>query len=124
MRLRTTLIALSAAVMVVITPAAARAAFAPSVFEAGTCNEKDCEYSSPHSFFYTQAAGHPPWGITSFEMKTTGSGSSRKPEGQVKRLRVDVPPGLAAAPQALPSCSRAEFEASPKNCELAGAKVG
>ncbi len=103
---------------------AAFAGFGPAVFEAGTCNAKGCEYSNPPSVFYTQAAGHPEWGITSFEVNTTGSGSSRKPEGQVKRLRVDVPPGLAADPQALPSCSRAEFSADPKKCELAGAKVG
>jgi hypothetical protein len=100
------------------------AGFGPEIFEAGTCIERSCEYSSGSSAFYTQAAGHPPWGITSFEVATTGSGSARKPVGQVKRLRVDVPPGLAANPQALPSCSRAEFESNPKLCELKGAKVG
>lgn len=83
-------------------------------WEAGTCtgNEaqvKECKYSSPHSAFYTQAAGHPPWGLTGFELSNSGGA----PTGSaVKRLRVDVPPGLAADPQALAVCSRSQFEAN------------
>jgi hypothetical protein len=123
-RVRLTVAVALAALIAAFAAPAAFAGFGPSVFEAGTCNAKGCEYSNPPSAFYTQAAGHPEWGITSFEVNTSGSGSSRKPEGQVKRLRVDVPPGLAADPQALPSCSRAEFSADPKKCEVAGAKVG
>ncbi len=46
--------------------------------------------------FYTQAAGHPEWGITGFELNLSGGA----PEGKLKRIRVDVPPGLAADPQA------------------------
>ena len=38
------------------------------------------------------------------------------PEGQLKRIRVDVPPGLAADPQTLPACPKAQFEASPASC--------
>ena len=112
----------------------AAAALAPAaqalkvaVWEAGTCEERECTYASVeanHNRAYTKAAGHPEWGITSFEVGTTGSGSSRKPEEQVKRIRVDVPEGLAADPQALPSCSRAEFNSNPALCETKGAKVG
>jgi hypothetical protein len=83
-------------------------------WEAGTCTGsetqvKECKYSSPHSAFYTQAAGHPPWGLTGFELATSGEAPTGSP---VKRLRVDVPPGLAADPQALAVCSRAQFEAN------------
>jgi hypothetical protein len=83
-------------------------------WEAGTCtgNEaqvKECRYSSPHSDFYTQAAGHPPWGLTGFELATSGEAPNGSP---VERLRVDVPPGLAADPQALAVCSRAQFESN------------
>jgi len=83
-------------------------------WEAGTCSGseaqvKSCEYSSPHSAFYTQAAGHPPWGLTGFELTNSGGAPSGS---ALKRLRVDVPPGLAADPQALAVCSRAQFEAN------------
>lgn len=92
-------------------------------WEAGTCagsetQVKECKYSSPHSAFYTQAAGHPPWGLTGFELSTSGEAPTGSP---LKRLRVDVPPGLAADPQALAVCSRAQFDA---NSCLASAKAG
>jgi hypothetical protein len=116
--------------LVVLATAATFALAAPAaqalqvnVWEAGTCVEKSCTYPSveknPGEAF-TQAAGHPPWGITSFELNAPGG----KPEEQVKRIRVDVPEGLAANPQALPSCSRAEFESNPLLCAAKGAKVG
>jgi hypothetical protein len=95
-----------------------------SNFEAGTCNASSCTYKGVeknHSEAFTQAAGHPSWGITGFELNHTGEGSGRVPEGELKRLRVDVPPGLAADPQALPECSMAEFEAN--SCP-ADTKVG
>jgi hypothetical protein len=103
-----------------LSPLAASSAFGwapPAKWEAGTCNGtqltvKNCEYTSPQSVFYTQAAGHPSWGLTGFEVAHTGSGESRRPEETLKRIRVDVPPGLAADPQALPTCSRAEFSAN------------
>ncbi len=94
---------------------AAQAAFGieEKNFEAGTCNVRDCAYTSPHSEFYTQAAGHPEWGITGFELNSAGG----VPEGKLKRIRVDVPPGLAADPQApTPTCSKAQFESDAKLC--------
>ncbi len=105
---------------------AAQASFGviESKFEAGTCNARGCEYTSPPSEFFTQAAGHPEWGITAFELNHTGSGSSRNPEGQLKRLRVDVPAGLAADPQApVPACAKTQFESDPGGCP-AESKVG
>ena len=120
-----TLGALASAVLFVggLTPAA-QAAFGVAKFEAGTCNGnmaqvKACEYTSPPSAFFTQAAGHPPWGLTGFELAHTGSGGGRVPEGKpLKRIRVDVPPGLAADPQTLATCSKKQFEANPKLCPL------
>jgi hypothetical protein len=95
----------------------AQAAFGPEVFEDGTCVNKTCTYASVEANpaeAFTQAAGHPPWGGTKFIMKHSGSnveGSS------VKRLRVDVPPGLAANPQApMPRCSVKIFEHKPSEC--------
>ncbi len=96
---------------------AAQAAFGPEVFEDGTCINKTCTYASVEANpgeAFTQAAGHPPWGGTKFIMKHSGSnveGSS------VKRLRVDVPPGLAANPQApMPKCPVKTFEHKPSEC--------
>jgi hypothetical protein len=97
-------------------------------WEAGTCKgseaevavKANCSYASNPSKFYTQAAGHPNWGLTGFKLEQSGEA----PNGSaVKRLRVDVPPGLAADPQAFASpgnrahgeCSRSEFEANSCN---------
>ncbi len=98
----------------------AQAGFGAASFEAGTCVVKTCTYAkfeaNPKEAF-TQAAGHPEIGLTAFELNHTGSGGSRVPEGaSLKRLRVDVPPGLAANPEALPKCEVAQFEANPKSC--------
>ncbi len=82
-------------------------------FEAGTCTISSCTYASVeanHEQAYTQAAGHPQYGITGFEFNSTASGLGRKPIGNVKRVRVDIPPGLAADPEALPACPVKTFE--------------
>src|ERR1017187_2026435 len=95
-------------------------------FEAGTCNNPGCVYSSPKSQFYTQAAGHPEWGITSVELNSKENVlKQHEPEGSLKRLRVDVPPGLAANPEALPKCSMAAFESDtcPINTEVGETKL-
>jgi hypothetical protein len=92
----------------------AQAGFGIASWEAGTCKTDvpECLYTSPEPQFYTQAAGHPPLGITAFEVNTEGLG---KPEGQIKDVRVDIPPGLSTNPQAVPQCSEAEFN-SPTGC--------
>ncbi len=91
-----------------------------SHFEAGTCNVSSCTYSSPTGDFYTQAAGHPPYGITSFELNSKGG----DPEGTLKRVRVDIPPGLAADPEALEKCPIASFEAGHCASEHPNSLVG
>jgi hypothetical protein len=115
---------IAGAVLAAIAAPAAQAAFGPETFEAGTCVNHTCTYPSVeanHSEGFTQAAGHPPWGITKFVMKHSGSSI----EGaSVKRIRVDVPPGLASNPQApLPKCTVAQFNSEPKGCP-AGSQVG
>jgi hypothetical protein len=114
----------SAAMFATALAPVAQAAFGPEVFEAGTCVNDTCTYPSveanPKEAF-TQAAGHPPWGITSFKMKHSGNNV----EGaSVRRIRVDVPAGLAANPQApMPKCSVAQFNKEPKGCPT-GSEVG
>ncbi|MGA7704833.1 MAG: hypothetical protein WB998_08055 [Solirubrobacteraceae bacterium] len=106
---------------------AAQAAFGVEEhnFEAGTCKTASCTYASVEANrgeAYTQAAGHPPYGITGFELNHHSAGlGAQEPEGSLKRVRVDIPPGLAADPQALPQCSDEAFN---KNACPANTKVG
>jgi hypothetical protein len=104
-------VALTVGVVALAAPAA-QAAFGVTEkdFEAGTCTTATCEYSSAPAEFYTQAAGHPPYGITAFELNSKAAGLGKEPEGALKRVRVDIPPGLAADPQALEECSISEFD--------------
>jgi hypothetical protein len=116
-------IGLVALALAALSAPAAHAAFGVTEnnFEAGTCLEHSCTYASPHGLFYTQAAGHPPWGVTSFELNhQKGLLGKEEPEGALKRIRVDVPAGLAADPEALPKCSRPQFDANacPANTEV------
>jgi hypothetical protein len=118
---------LSAALVALAAPAAF-AAFGAAVWEAGTCNTNKCTYKQIEEELeekghsdeaFTQAAGHPPWGITTFELNSKETlPTIKEPEGKpLKRVRVDVPPGLAANPQAPltltpphEKCSIANFE--------------
>ncbi|MGN6371585.1 MAG: hypothetical protein ACTHM1_01125 [Solirubrobacteraceae bacterium] len=95
--------------VVLAAPAAHAAEFGVKTFEAGTCNTDtpECSYESPESQFYTQAAGHPPLGLTGFELNTEPSGA---PIGQIKDVRVDVPPGLSVNPQAAEQCKKETLE--------------
>jgi hypothetical protein len=112
-----------------LAPAAASAAgfgVTEPHFQIGTCNVVACMYEALESelserhgvqdLAYTQAAGHPPYGLVGFEFNSEPVsslffGSAKKPLGTVKNLRVDIPPGLAANPQALPEkCPVPKFE--------------
>ncbi len=98
----------------------AQAGFGIKTFEAGTCKSDtpECTYTAPESQFFTQAAGHPPLGITGFEVNTASSG---EPEGSIKDVRVDIPSGLAVNPQATEQCTKEQFESS--TCPV-GSEVG
>ncbi len=118
MRARVWLVTLLAGVVcgaVGATASVAQAAFGVEEknYEAGTCTVASCTYAgveaNPGEAF-TQAAGHPPYGITGFEFNSTAVGLGREPVGNVKRVRVDIPPGLAADPEVLPRCPVASFE--------------
>jgi hypothetical protein len=95
----------------------AQAGFGVDKWEAGTCKESTCnsEGKAPSAEFYTQAAGHPDFGITDFAFnyaKETNvlAEEVRVPEGHVRDARVDLPPGLAVDPEATPECPEAEIE--------------
>ena len=119
---RLLLLVLLTAAMAAIPASAAHASFGVTEanFEAATCVPISCTYagirSKPEEAF-TQAAGHPPRGITTFELNHKNAGGiGEEPEGALKRIRVDVPVGLAANPEALPKCTLKEFNAEPIGC--------
>ncbi|HEX3239113.1 MAG TPA: hypothetical protein VHR18_03125 [Solirubrobacterales bacterium] len=114
-----------AALFVILTLAApADAAFGIKKWEAGTCttNVPECTYASPDIQMFTQAAGHPPAGLTDFEVNTKPLLEGGGPEAPLKEVRVDLPEGLNVDPQAVPQCPKANFEASPASC--AASEVG
>ena len=115
-------LALSAAVVAAWLPCSASAALTVSKWEAGTCREVNCEDSGPTSRFYTQAAGHPDFGITDFRFTSRKVGvEHEEPLGKVKDVRVDLPPGLAVNPEATEQCTEAQLDAF--KCP-AGSQVG
>lgn len=100
----------------------AQGAFGIDRFEALTCktdatapglgnweaNGDPCLASDPVERFYTQAAGHPPKGITAFLLNQTG-GFPNFPEGRIKELRTELPEGLGVNPEATPQCTRKQL---------------
>jgi len=62
--------------------------------------------------WYTQAAGHPNWGITDFTLNNTAG----FPDGFVKDIIVDTPEGLSVNPEAVPQCSLEQVETSILGC--------
>jgi hypothetical protein len=84
-------------------------------FEAGTCTTDatpaaECTFASPSSEMYTQAAGHPNYGITDFSVDDVSG------ENQAKRVKVELPKGLNVNPQAVPQCPVATFESDEAAC--------
>lgn len=120
-RVRAWLAALLGAASVAVALPVDAGAFAVSKWEAGTCAEASCNDATPSSF-YTQAAGHPDFGITDFRFAArTVAPLDEQPEGNVKDVRVDLPPGLAVNPEATEKCSEQQLDEF--KCP-AGSKVG
>jgi hypothetical protein len=112
-------------VALALIPARAGAALGVAKWEAGTCKIEGCnaEGKDPEAEFYTQAAGHPNFGITNFAFpyKEVGLTNAKEPEGKVKDVRVDLPPGLAVNPEAVAACEEKVIEEF--NC-AANSEVG
>jgi hypothetical protein len=62
---------------------------------------------------FTQAGGHPNYGITDFRIDTYPAlfGIGGFPTSFLSRIQVDTPEGLSVNPEALPQCSVADLEA-------------
>ncbi len=110
---------------VVAAPAAqaAEALGVESVF-AGNCKAgfEECNKAPPPSTpaeelakaekeGYTQAAGHPPYGVTEFKVNTATPNefSEPVPLGTVTHVRTDVGTGVSANPEAVEKCSFADY---------------
>jgi hypothetical protein len=112
---------LAGAAFTVAAPAAQAAeALGVGSFFAGNCKEgfeKTCnkaatpaeEKAKAEKEGYTQAAGHPPYGITDFKINTVGKFPEEAPLGVVTHVRTDVGLGVSTNPQAMAMCSMKEF---------------
>jgi hypothetical protein len=113
------LLVLTAAFLVLALGASsAQAEFGIAQWESLTCktdesavglgnwedNGNPCLETDEAERFYTQAAGHPNFGITAFLMNQTG-GSPNLPDGFLKETRVELPVGLGVNPSATPQCT-------------------
>jgi hypothetical protein len=97
------LTALAVSGLVATSSAAAAEPFGFSNFVSATCNDAECV--SP----FTQAAGHPPVGLTVFKLNAVGTAGKEAPVEDIRNERVDVPAGLSTNPEAVPQCSISEF---------------
>ena len=70
---------------------------------------KEVTVEEAHEQGFTEAGGRVPNGVTDFKVKTVGNLPDEAPTAIVNHVRVDVAPGLATAPAAVPTCSEAEF---------------
>ena len=103
--------------LVAVSAPAAQASFGVESFFSSNCKvESPCTAASTeanHSEIFTQAAGHPPAGITDFTIKSKEIPQALPgqfaPEGNVKNIRTDVGPGESTNPEAVAKCSVAEF---------------
>jgi hypothetical protein len=116
----------------------AKAAFGIAEWEAVTCKENEdtplvfgeklpgfpplpaagqCTEDTPGKWF-TQAAGHPNFGITDFMLNTfSAPGAANFPEGFVKDIVVDTPEGLGVNPEAsTEKCTVEQLKAIPPKC--------
>jgi hypothetical protein len=141
------LLALTAAFFVLAFGASsAQAAFGIAEWEAVTCKEnvdtpaevgpppkaltgafplaedpEQCNDGTPGKWF-TQAAGHPDFGITDFTLNTlTGAGVNGFVDGFIEEIVVDTPEGLGVNPEATPvKCTVEQLEEVPSpTCPLA-----
>jgi hypothetical protein len=101
---------------------------ADSPWQAGTCYSDvgPCSVETPGQFF-EQAAGHPPVGFTQFIINSeTGPPLGPAPIGNLRTVRVDLPPGLTVNPQSSSEQCDLDPGESPAECATTapGSKVG
>jgi hypothetical protein len=88
-----------------LTPAGAQAAFGLKKLGATATNA-----DSTADF---QAGSHPYEYTFSFTMNQNGGGT---PEGTLRSIVADLPPGMIGNPQSLPQCTAAQFDSASTHC--------
>src|SRR6185312_3910747 len=90
-------------------------------FFAANCKVSTCtkaanpteEKAKAEAEGYSQAAGHPPFGVTDFKLNRhqiqTTPFPAFAPDENLKDLRIDVAPGVSTNPEAVTKCSIADF---------------
>jgi hypothetical protein len=100
--------------MALAVPVADAAGFGVESFFAANCKVSTCnkaanpseEKKKAEEEGYSQAAGHPPYGITDFKLNRVEAAPGLfVPVKDIKNLRVDVAPGVSTNPQAVAKCS-------------------
>ncbi|HEY7829478.1 MAG TPA: hypothetical protein VIC06_02810 [Solirubrobacteraceae bacterium] len=93
--------------------------FFASNCKVATCNKAATpaeEKAKAEAEAYTQAAGHPPFGVSDFKLNRkviqTVPFTTLGPVASVKSLRIDVAPGVSTNPEAVAKCSVKNFEST------------
>src|SRR4051794_23266736 len=110
MRPRREAVVVAAVLLLTLLAAAtpAHAAFGVSSFTADVKDASDQPVA--------QAGAHPFVGVTKFSFNTVPLVGI--PDGNVKDIRVDLPPGLISNPQATPRCLDTQFPGCPANTQV------
>jgi len=121
---RISLLALLVGAIIAVPASAAQAAAGIERFFASNCKVNTCKNVPPAEEKekaeiegFTQAGGHPNFGITDFKVTTSGPIGKEKPLGVVTHIRTDVAPGVATSPESPEKCTieafGKEFEPAP-----------
>lgn len=79
--------------------------------------ESELEREETEARWFTQAGGHPTFGITDFTLNAlTGVGKEGFPDGFVEKIVVETPEGLSVNPEAAPQCSLEQAETNILGC--------
>jgi hypothetical protein len=114
LRARIWLLGTVACAVVGFSAPVAQGAFGVESFFAANCKVSTCnkaanpaeEKKKAEEEGYSQAAGHPPFGITDFKLnRIEASPGLLVPDGKLKNLRIDVAPGVSTNPEAVAKCS-------------------
>lgn len=117
------LVLVSAFLVFALGASSAQAEFGIARWEAITCNTDEsatglgrwdeignpCVETDEASRFFSQAAGHPEYGINAFLMNQKEE-APFLPDGFLKRTRVELPEGLGVNPEATPQCTVEQVE--------------
>jgi hypothetical protein len=95
----------AALALAAVLPGIANAAFEPTIFDGGV-------FADSAGDAFTQAAGHPYEASNTIVYKALEGVAEPAPDGNVKDIHVDLPPGFVGNPLAVPYCSEAGVQTS------------